>query len=117
MTECRSLRRIPCAEGVGELQRMMSMARRFTRPNGMRKALDKMAEVGPERWKEVPQMYLNLLNVLAPNARYTVDKLPHNFLYLGFIAPVFSQRQDHPLYAQSAGLLYFGLSESDERLS
>lgn len=73
------------AEGVGELQRMMSMARRFTRPNGMRQALDKMAEVGPERWKEVPQMYLNLLNVLAPNARYTVDKLPHNFLYLGFI--------------------------------
>ena len=73
------------AEGVGELQRMLTMARRFTRPNGMRKALDKMAEVGPERWKEVPQMYLNLLNALAPNARYTVDKLPHNFLYLGFI--------------------------------
>ncbi len=73
------------AEGVGELNRMITMARRFTNANGMRQALDKMAEVGPERWKEVPQMYLNLLNALAPNARHTVDKLPHNFLYLGFI--------------------------------
>ena len=73
------------AEGVGELRRMITMASRFTRPNGMRQALDKMAEVGPERWKEVPQMYLNLLNALAPAARYAVDKLPHNFLYLGFI--------------------------------
>lgn len=73
------------AEGVGELQRMLTLAIRFTSPNGMQQALDKMTEVGPERWKEVPQMYLNLLNALAPNARHAVDKLPHNFLYLGFI--------------------------------
>lgn len=73
------------AEGVGELQRMIKLAKRFTRPNGMRKVLDKMVEVGPQRWKEVPLMYLNLLNALAPHARHTVDKMPHNFLYLGFI--------------------------------
>jgi hypothetical protein len=28
---------------------------------------------------------MNLLNVLAPDARRAVDKMPHNFLYLGFI--------------------------------
>jgi hypothetical protein len=72
-------------EGVGELQRMIVMAKRFTTPNGMRQVLNKMTEVGPERWKDIPQMYLNLLNVLAPKAKHTVDKLPHNFLYLGFI--------------------------------
>lgn len=72
-------------EGVGELQRIVDMARRLTARNGMQQILDKMAEVGPERWKETPQEYLNLLNVLAPEAKHTVDKLPHNFLYLGFI--------------------------------
>ena len=44
-----------------------------------------MVEVGPERWKDVPKQYLNLVNSLAPNARRTVDKMPHNFLQLGFI--------------------------------
>jgi hypothetical protein len=78
-------REISWAEGVGELERMKIMARRFTTPNGMQQVLDKMAEVGPERWKDIPQMYLNLLNALAPEARHAVDKLPHNFLYLGFI--------------------------------
>ena len=73
------------AEGVGELERMISMARHFFGREGMRPVLDKMTEVGPERWKDIPQKYLNLLDALAPDAHRTVDKLPHNFLFLGFI--------------------------------
>lgn len=57
------------AEGVGELRRMGRMAANFARPGGMRQVLDKMTEVGPERWKDIPQQYLNLLNAMAPNAR------------------------------------------------
>lgn len=74
------------AEGVGELGRMGRMSSSFANRNGgMRQVLDKMAEVGPERWKDVPQQYLNLMKALAPGARRTVDKMPHNFLHLGFI--------------------------------
>jgi tetratricopeptide (TPR) repeat protein len=74
------------AEGVGELGRMGRMSANFTNRNGgLRQILDKMSEVGPKLWKDVPQQYLNLVNVLAPDARRTVDKMPHNFLHLGFI--------------------------------
>ena len=47
--------------------------------------LAKMTELGPSRWKAVPQQYLNVLNALAPTARYAVDKMPHNFREIGFI--------------------------------
>lgn len=73
------------ADGVGELDRMFRMARRFSSGGGMQQLLDQMTEVGPARWKDVPQRYLNLLNALAPEARRTVDKFPNNFLCLGFI--------------------------------
>jgi hypothetical protein len=72
-------------EGVGELMRMGAMAKYFSGRGGMRQVLDKMTEVGPERWKDAPRQYLNLLDTLAPGAKRAVDKLPHNFLWLGFI--------------------------------
>jgi tetratricopeptide (TPR) repeat protein len=74
------------AEGVGELDRMSRMSNSFSgRNGGLRQVLHKMTEVGPELWKDVPRQYLNLVNTLAPDARRTVDKMPHNFLHLGFI--------------------------------
>ena len=74
------------AEGVGELDRISRMSNSFSSRNGgLRQVLDKMTEVGPELWKDVPRQYLNLVNTLAPDARRTVDKMPHNFLHLGFI--------------------------------
>ena len=74
------------AEGVGELGRMGRLSTNFANRNGgMQQVLNKMTEVGPELWKDVPQQYLNLVNTLAPDARRTVDKMPHNFLHLGFI--------------------------------
>jgi tetratricopeptide (TPR) repeat protein len=90
------------AEGVGELARMSNLATEFSSLNGTRQVLDSMAGAGPERWKDVPQMYLNLLDVLAPNAKHAVDKMPHNFLYLGFIHLCFPNAriihcQRHPL--------------------
>ena len=72
-------------EGVGELDRMSRMAASFSSRTGMQEVLDKMISVGPEQWKNAPQQYLNLINALAPDALHTVDKMPHNFLELGFI--------------------------------
>ena len=73
------------AEGVGELARIERMAKDLAIPGGLQQILDRMREAGPERWKDIPEQYLNLVNVLAPGAMRTVDKMPHNFLHLGFI--------------------------------
>lgn len=73
------------AEGVGELDRMARIAFGFSSRNGMQEILDKMTEAGPVNWKNAPLQYLSLVNALAPNARHTVDKMPHNFLAVGFI--------------------------------
>ena len=73
------------ADGVGESDRMGRMSKNLVVKGGMEKFLAKMAEVGPQLWKDIPRQYLNLVNVLVPDARYTVDKMPHNFLHLGFI--------------------------------
>lgn len=73
------------ADGVGESDRMGRMTTNLVSRGGMDKFLVKMSEAGPQRWKDIPGQYLNLVNVLAPGVRYTVDKLPHNFLNLGFI--------------------------------
>ena len=73
------------AEGVGEIDRMSRMAVSFSSRGGMQEVLDTMIKAGPKQWKNAPLQYLNLINVLAPNARRTVDKMPHNFMCLGFI--------------------------------
>ncbi len=72
-------------EGVGELDRMSRMALGFSSRNGAREILDTMVKAGPAGWKNAPLQYLSLANALAPDARRTVDKMPHNFLCLGFI--------------------------------
>ena len=73
------------AEGVGELTRMSKLYRYCSQSRGMQQVLENMKELGPKRWKDIPLQYMNLLDVLAPGADCTVDKMPHNFLYLGFI--------------------------------
>ena len=71
--------------GIGEIRRMSRIAEKFSDEKGMSGILARMTEAGPQRWEAVPQQYLNLINVLAPNAGHTVDKMPHNFRHLGFI--------------------------------
>ena len=73
------------AEGVGELIRIAAMAKNFSKNGSMQNVLNLMAEVGPERWKDAPRQYLNLLDTLVPGAQRAVDKMPHNFRWLGFI--------------------------------
>lgn len=72
-------------EGAGELDRISLIARKFAGDKGMAGILDKMTAFGPRNWKAVSQQYLNLIEALAPGARHVVDKMPHNFLHIGFI--------------------------------
>jgi tetratricopeptide (TPR) repeat protein len=73
------------ADGVGELTRIPNLRRNFVKDGDYFYLFSKMQEVGPLKWRQIGQTYLNLAHVVAPNATYTVDKLPHNFLNVGFI--------------------------------
>jgi tetratricopeptide (TPR) repeat protein len=73
------------AEGVGELDRMTRMEAWFSRSRGLQEILDTMKMMGPKEWKNVPLQYLRLINAFAPDAQRVVDKMPHNFMNLGFI--------------------------------
>jgi len=73
------------ADGAGELKRVDRMATKLAGGKGMTGILAKMSEAGPSRWKAVSQQYLNLLDAMAPGAARVVDKMPHNFVHLGFI--------------------------------
>lgn len=75
----------PEAAGAGELGRILKMNTNLSGERGPQGLFAKMAEVGPERWRQIPEDYLRLLRFLAPEARRVVDKMPHNFLCLGFI--------------------------------
>jgi tetratricopeptide (TPR) repeat protein len=73
------------AEGVGELHRMNRMAISFSIRGGQQEILDTIKLAGPKEWKNAPLQYLRLINALAPDAQRIVDKMPHNFMCLGFI--------------------------------
>ncbi len=75
----------PDAAGVGELFRIGRMNRNLSGPKGSLGLFEKMTAAGPERWQQVPEDYLRLLTFLAPGAKRAVDKMPHNFMRLGFI--------------------------------
>lgn len=75
----------PQAGGAGELARIMKMNASLSDGLGPKALFARMEEAGPERWKQVPEDYLRLLRFLAPGALRVVDKMPHNFLALGFI--------------------------------
>ena len=50
-----------------------------------------MAQAAPAELEELAQQYLARLTPLAPGSRYITDKMPHNFLLLGYIDRLFPQ--------------------------
>jgi len=79
----------PQAGGAGELTRLVRFAERL----GYRKSPDKFGEnlaaLGRKGVLDLAENFLGLLKFHAPGAIRIVDKLPHNFEMLGFIALLF----------------------------
>lgn len=79
----------PEAGGVGELKRIRTLYSgfaRYDRPEDLFQVFDR---VGSDKWKDVPNLYLRLINYLSPGKKRVVDKMPHNFVMVGFIALCF----------------------------
>lgn len=79
----------PKAAGVGELERIGRMRKGLSPGESTAEMLEVMRAGGPNRVRLMTDSYLGLLKFLAPTAKRVVDKMPQNFLRLGFIALLF----------------------------
>ena len=79
----------PKAAGVGELERIGRLRKGLSRGESTAQMLEAMRTGGPARVRLMTDSYLGLLKFLAPSAKRVVDKMPQNFLRLGFIALLF----------------------------
>ena len=79
----------PKAAGAGELERIGRMSKGLSSGTGTAQMLEAMRAGGPSRVRLMTDSYLGLLKFLAPAAKRVVDKMPQNFLRLGFIALLF----------------------------
>lgn len=78
--------RHPQAAGAGELDRIWKIAGNAQYRGDVAKFLPIFDAADAPKVAAMAESYVKLLNFFAPNARRVVDKLPHNFEYLGLIA-------------------------------
>lgn len=76
----------PKAAGVGELERIGRMRKGLSSGTSTIQMLEAMRAGGPARVRLMTDSYLGLLKFLVPTAKRVVDKMPQNFLHLGFMA-------------------------------
>lgn len=79
----------PRGGGVGELRRVGAMWEGLSGNRSAKLGFSQMTEAGATRCGELVNGYLRMLRFLAPDALRVVDKMPHNFLCIGFIAIMF----------------------------
>lgn len=76
------------AGGAGELGRVSLFAKRFFLSPGkdISNFIPTLDGVGTKDLREIGDNYVDLLKFHAPKAERVVDKMPHNFQYLGLVA-------------------------------
>jgi tetratricopeptide (TPR) repeat protein len=76
------------AGGAGELMRIPLFAKslKYSLQQDIGKFVSTLNGLGPRGIREMADNYVSLLHFHAPGAERVVDKLPHNFLYLGLVA-------------------------------
>ncbi len=79
----------PRAAGAGELERIGRMSKGLSPGESTAQMLEVVRAGGPNRVRLMTESYLGLLKFLAPTAKRVVDKMPQNFMRLGFIALLF----------------------------
>lgn len=79
----------PKGGGAGELRRISWMWLGLSESKTAAHAFRKMRDGGPQRCRDLASRYVSMLRFLAPGASRVVDKMPHNFLAIGFIAVMF----------------------------
>lgn len=80
----------PEGGGAGELRRISRIRQSLSEDDkNPTRVFERMVERGPDGCRKLAAMYVSVLKFLAPSAKRVVDKMPHNFVALGFIAIFF----------------------------
>ncbi len=80
----------PEGGGAGELRRISRMRQGLGDDDkNPARVFEGIANRGSDGCRKLAGMYVSLLKFLAPGAKRVVDKMPHNFVALGFIAILF----------------------------
>ncbi len=79
----------PQAGGAGELARINRFAKRLSYHTELEKFSATIDAHGRDKVRELAENFIGLLRFHAPDATRVVDKLPHNFINLGFIGLLF----------------------------
>lgn len=79
----------PQGGGAGEVIRINRFGVRFKYMSDIAAFTRQIDELGAKTVQSLGQNYLDLLRFLVPGKSRVVDKLPHNFIMLGFIALLF----------------------------
>ena len=79
----------PQGGGAGEVIRINRFGQRLKYLSDVAAFTKQIDELGPKTVRGLGDNYLDLLRFLSPGKSRVVDKLPHNFLMLGFIALLF----------------------------
>src|SRR5439155_14416278 len=74
------------AAGAGELTRISLFAKTYNYHEDIGKFTQTLDALRPQGVREIADNYVSLLRFHAPDALRVVDKLPHNFQLLGFVA-------------------------------
>lgn len=83
----------PLAEGVGELQSVRLLAKALRGPNALSEIGERMKAAGQSELHRAAEEFLGIYRYFAPKAQRVVDKMPHNFQYLGEFAALFPRAQ------------------------
>lgn len=77
----------PWVHGGGERYELIRLTRVVRDRSGPGRAYpESVMSLAGERWEALGRTYLAEARRLAPEARHVTDKMPHNFLHVGFIA-------------------------------
>ena len=68
---------------------MSSLFRSLAGSSGPEALHNVLEWAGPKKWSDVSYHYLRLINHLCPGKSRIVDKMPHNFMVVGFLALCF----------------------------
>ena len=79
----------PEAGGAGELARIGKLFLSIMNEKDNQRPALSLESVSVKKWNAISEDYLSLINFLCPEKRRVVDKMPHNFLRLGFISLCF----------------------------
>ncbi len=99
-------------EGTAELTDIITISRKLgekSTENPASKYPEILRELSPEKCRELGESYIETTRIQRSDTPFFIDKMPNNFLHVGFDPPDPAECKDHRRPPSSDGLLFFRL--------